>query len=385
MIIKNGYIFTESGSFQKGQILIKENIIEKIELSDVTETTDENVDENMFDAGGMYVLPGFVDIHFHGASGADFCDAADDTFAILEEYQMKNGVTTVFPATMTLAESTLQNICEATGEFVKNSSMGVIAGITMEGPFISDGKKGAQNALYIRKPDVDFFQRIQKASQNLIRQVAVAPEEDTGLEFISEVSKEVIVSLAHSVSDYETAKKAFMSGASHVTHLFNGMHPFSHREPGIVGAAYDDQNVYVELICDGVHIHPSMVRAMFQLFGAKRICMISDSMRAAGMPDGEYSLGGQKVFKNGNRATLEDGTIAGSVCNLYECFKKAVKEMQIPLEEAVLSCTKTPAKSLGVDDTCGILKEGRNADILILDENLDIKYVIKCGKIIVNR
>lgn len=380
MIIKNGYIFTEDGEFQKGRLYIRDDRIEKIETFDAADDTDENG----IDAGGMYVLPGFVDIHLHGALGADFCEAAKEFFSVLEEYQIQNGVTTIFPATMTLDEKLLCEICEATGKYVQNQGMGVIEGITMEGPFLSNGRRGAQNPSYIRKPDVELFHRMQQMSQNLIRQVAVAPEEDTDLEFISKISKEAIVSVAHSEADYETAKKAFASGANHVTHLFNGMNPFLHREPGIVGAALDTQAVFVELICDGIHIHPSMVRAMFRLFGADRICMISDSLSATGMPDGEYSLGGQKVLKKGNRATLADGTIAGSVCNLYECFKRVVKEMQIPLEKAILSCTKTPAKSLGVDDMCGILKEGRKADILIIDEDLNIKYVIKNGKKIIN-
>lgn len=376
MIIKNGYIFTENGTFQKGHIYIQDGIIEKIDFLDAMEA----ISGNIMDADGMYILPGFVDIHFHGAFGVDFCTATNEAFAALEEYEMKNGVTTVFPATMTLEEGDVKRICKAAGDYVGKKGMDVISGITMEGPFISYEKKGAQNAMYIRKPDVEFFRQMQKVSRNLIKQVAIAPEEDTDLKFVSAISKETIVSVAHSVADYETAKKAFECGANHVTHLLNGMNAFLHREPGIVGAALDSPGVFVELICDGVHIHPSVVRAMYKLFGGDRICMISDSLSATGMPDGEYSLGGQTILKRKDRAFLEDGTIAGSVCNLYECFKKAVKEMQIPLNDAVLSCTKTPAKSLGVDGKCGCLKEGRNADILILDKNLEIKSVFKNGK-----
>ena len=175
--------------------------------------------------------------------------------------------------------------------------------------------------------------------------------------------------------------KAFENGATHVTHLYNGMKEFGHRQPHVVGAAFDNENVFVELICDGVHIHPSMVRAAFKLFGAKRICMISDSIRATGMEEGNYSLGGQEVSVKGNTATLQDGTIAGSVVNLYDCFKIAIKQMHIPLEDVILSCTKTPAKSLGIDNKCGILTEGRKADFLILDKNLELMYIFKNGKI----
>lgn len=378
MIVKNGNIFTSDGNFQKGCIYIKDDYIREISFQDVSK---ESVDEEI-DASGMYVVPGFVDIHFHGSLGADFCEATNEVFSDLEEYQMKHGITTVFPATMTLPAEQLQKIMTATAAYVKSYGKGVISGITLEGPFLSAIKKGAQDEKYIRKPELHFFQKLQRMSNQLIRQVAVAPEEDRNLEFISAASKEVVVSLAHSAADYETASKAFLAGANHVTHLFNGMNPLLHREPGIVGAALEHHKVCVELICDGIHIHPSVVRAMFKLFGADRICMISDSLSATGMPDGEYLLGGQKVLKKGKVATLTDGTIAGSICNLYDCFKIAVREMEIPLKDAILACTRTPAKSLGVDSKCGILEEGRCADILILDKNLDIKYVMKNGKLV---
>lgn len=381
MIIKNGNIFTKEGKFQKGHVYICKDRIEKLVY---TQTTDE-VFEGEPDAEGLYILPGLVDIHFHGAGGYDFCEATTEAFSNLEEYQIQHGITTVFPATMTLDESTLQNILKKAAEYVSFEGKGVIEGITLEGPFLSETKRGAQNKACLRKPDVDFYRQMQQISDNLIKQVAVAPEEDSDMTFISKVSKEVVVSVAHSAADYEIASEAFESGANHVTHLFNGMNPFLHREPGIVGAALDNQSVFVELIGDGVHIHPTVVRAVFQLFGPERICMISDSLSATGMPDGEYCLGGQKVLKKGEFATLEDGTLAGSVSNLYECMKKAALEMQIPLEHAILACTKTPAKSLGVDDKCGILEEGRKADILILDKNLEIKYVIKNGKMVRDR
>lgn len=377
MFIKSGFIFGETENFRTGDIEITDNKITRISF----DSKEQKVNENEIDAIGMYVIPGLVDIHMHGCDGVDFCDATDDVFRKIEEYQLKHGITNVFPATMTVSVEELREIFRAAGEYNERSK-NVLSGITMEGPFISNNKKGAQNGKYIQKPDVNLYREMQSLCKGLISQVAVAPEEDTDLRFILETSKEVVVSVAHTTADYEMAEKAFSSGATHVTHLFNGMNLFSHREPGVIGAAFDNKEVFVELICDGVHIHPSMVRVVFELFGAKRICMISDSMRATGMRDGKYTLGGQKVVVQNNIATLEDGTIAGGICNLYQCLKKAVLEMEIPLEEAILSCTKTPAKSLGVDDKCGVLAEGRNADILILDKNLDIRYVIKNGVII---
>ena len=385
MRIQGGNIFTEKGEFKKGDLTVFGGKIEELNFTLYENTTGVVDDEQVIDARDLYVLPGLVDIHMHGAVDVDFCDATTEELAAIEDYQVQNGITTIFPATMTLPEEKLCRILEMAANFVGKHSQGAICGITMEGPFLSCKKKGAQEEQYICAPDVTLFKALQQKSGDLIYQVAIAPEVKGAMEFIREISKQTVVSLAHSAADYETAKKAFMEGANHVTHLFNGMEPFLHREPGIVGAASDNHNVFVELICDGVHIHPSMVRAMFKMFGADRICMISDSISATGMMDGEYTLGGQKVIKKDKMATLENGTIAGSVCNLYDCLKTSVQQMKIPLEEAILACTKNPAKSLKADNKCGILKEGRNADILILDKDLNIKYVIKNGQIITGR
>lgn len=378
MNIKNGMIFTAEGKFSPGSIVIQNGKVDKIIYGDSKlQESPEDID-----AAGMYIIPGLVDIHFHGAAGVDFCEATVEALKKLEEYELQNGITTVFPATMTMDENELLTILEKASEYIEKSDVDVMEGITLEGPFLSEGKKGAQDAGYIRKPDIFSYCKMQKKSKNLIKQVAVAPEEDNDMKFIAEVSKEITVSVAHSMADYDTASRAFSKGAKHVTHLFNGMNPFLHREPGIVGAAFDNPEVYVELICDGVHIHPSVIRAMYKLFGADRICMISDSLSATGMADGEYFLGNQKIIKRKGTATLSDGTLAGSVCNLYDCFVKTVKEMQIPLEQVILSCTRTPAKSLLSEDKCGVIKEGQNADILILDKELNRKYVIKKGRII---
>lgn len=391
MFIQNGTIFTKEGVFKQGNIWIEKDKIRKIEYDtpsdtehmqekvDATSVNATGIDVTRIDATGMYVIPGLIDIHFHGCMGYDICDGTFTALEAIEAYQLKNGVTSLFPATMTLQEEELRSVFRVAGEYIERQSTAVL-GITMEGPFLSKAKKGAQAEQHIKKPDMALFRELQKLSGGHICQVAVAPEEDENFRFISEASKEVTVSVAHTVADYDTAKQAFEQGATHVTHLLNGMPPFLHRDPGVVGAAYDNSKVCVELICDGVHIHPAMVRAIFELFGSERICMISDSMRATGMPEGEYTLGGQKVWVKENVATLEDGTIAGGICNLYQCFKKAVLEMNIPLKDAIWSCTQTPAKALGIEDKVGSIEEGKNADLLILDKNLNIKYVIKNGR-----
>ena len=206
----------------------------------------------------------------------------------------------------------------------------------MEGPFISKHKKGAQDDTYIIPSDVELFHRFQRAAEGLVKFIAVAPEVEGALAFVDRVKDEAVVSLAHTNADYDEALAAFQRGASHAVHLFNAMPPFGHREPGVVGAVADSHHVTAELICDGIHIHPSVVRAAFKILGENRIILISDSMRAAGMPDGTYTLGGQAVQVTRGRAVLvSSGALAGSASNLMECMKTSVKEMGIPLETAV--------------------------------------------------
>ena len=225
-----------------------------------------------------------------------------------------------------------------------------------------------------------FFEKLQEESGGLIRLVDIAPENEGAMEFIDAVKDKVVVSIAHTVADYDTASEALRRGAGHVTHLYNAMPPLNHREPGVIGAARDDEKCHVEMICDGIHIHPSVVRATFAMFGADRIILISDSMRAAGLSDGQYTLGGQDVFVKGSRATLADGTIAGSVTDLMGCMRTVVKKMGIPLEDAVACASANPAKEIGIYDRCGSITEGKDADFVLLDADLNVKAVYVCGK-----
>ncbi len=225
-------------------------------------------------------------------------------------------------------------------------------------------------------------QRFLDASEGLVKFVGLAPEEsEDAVAFVEAMKDKVNISLAHTNADYAHAKAAFDAGANHAVHLFNAMPAFTHREPGVVGAVSDSAHVMAEIICDGVHIHPSMVRAAFKMMGADRMILISDSMRATGMPDGQYTLGGLDVKVVGNHATLvSDGALAGSVTNLADCMRTVVKKMEIPLETAVACATINPAKSLGIEDTYGSIAPGKKANIVLLDENLELKMVIKDGQ-----
>ena len=252
----------------------------------------------------------------------------------------------------------------------------------MEGPFISIAKKGAQDERNIIPCDAALFNEFQDAAKGLIKFIGVAPEMglERTLDFIRKVKDNVSVSLAHTNAPYADAKAAFDAGACHAVHLFNAMPAFTHREPGVVGAVFDSPHVFAELICDGVHIHPSMVRAAFAMLGSERICLISDSMRATGMPDGSYTLGGLDVNVSGKHATLaEGGALAGSVTNLADCMRTAVTEMDIPLEDAVRCATYNPARALHLEHLYGSISPGKIGNLVLLNPDLSLKQVIING------
>lgn len=393
MIIKNADVYTEEGNFVRKNIYIEGSIFanqnDKRACLDCGSDVDANTnavklhDEPEIDATDCYAIPALTDIHFHGCAGYDFCDGSREAIAAMAEYEASVGVANIVPATMTLSEEALTNICEAAKAY-KNESRhekrARLCGINMEGPFISFSKKGAQNKDFIKTPDILMFDKLNGASGNMIRLVSIAPELDGAMEFIEKKHGEVIVSLAHTDADYDTSVRAFEKGANHVTHLYNAMNPYTHRAPGPIGAAADADGVDVELICDGVHIHPAVVRATFKMFGDERIIFISDSMRAAGLEDGNYTLGGQEVEVVGNLATLKDGTIAGSVTNLMDCLRTAVLKMGIPLEKAVKCAAVNPAKCIGIYDKCGSITVGKYADLLLLKkDNLETVNVIMDG------
>ncbi len=368
MIIKNGTIYNGDKGFVIGDVLVADNrITEDIEAA--------KKDGIIIDATDKYILPGLVDIHSHGAVGHDFCDASSEGLKEILRYEKSCGITSYCPTSMTLSKDMLIDIFNSATSIKPDKKLANIVGINMEGPFISDNKKGAQNGKYIMAPDIEMFEECYKASNNLIRLITLAPELEGSKEFINHFKDTVSISVGHTDATYNQATEAFNNGANHVTHLCNAMPPFHHRDTGVFGAAADNDGVIVELICDGIHIHESMVRTIFKLFGADRVALISDSMEATGMPDGDYELGKQRVIKRGKHATLADGTLAGSATNLFDCMKKAV-EFGIPLEDAIKSATMTPAKSIGLYPEIGSLEVGACADILIVNKELELVQVL---------
>ncbi|MCD7735986.1 MAG: N-acetylglucosamine-6-phosphate deacetylase [Lachnospiraceae bacterium] len=372
--ILNARVYTEDYRFEEKPLyFLDERIV------DQEEYLGARGEEEKLDATGCYVIPGLTDIHFHGCVGSDCCDGTQEALHTIAEYEGKNGITTITPATMTVSEEQLMRVAKAAADYQPGAGA-VLAGLYMEGPFISPAKKGAQNERYIRTPDPDMFRRLQEASGGMFRTVALAPETEGAMDFIRTFAGKIHLSLAHMTADYDTVREALDAGASSITHLYNAMPGFSHRAPGPVGAAADDASCMAELICDGIHIHPAVVRTTFRMFGDDRIILISDSLRAAGMPDGEYELGGQQFFVKGKRATLADGTIAGSASNLMDCLRTVVREMHIPLESAVRAAAVNPARAIGIYEEYGSLTPGKYANLVLLDENLALRGVFIHGK-----
>ena len=383
MIIDHVKVFTEDKKFTDGGIVIKNGTIEQV----YTEGKRPQTEDEVLDGKGMYAIPGLIDLHFHGCKGDDFCDGSRDAIARIAEYEASVGVTAIAPATMTLPVEELEQILRVAAEYKKgphSKKEADFVGINMEGPFISPAKKGAQDERNIIPCDVKVCERFLEVSEGLVKFMGIAPEEsENAVSFIEAVKDKVNVSLAHTNADYDTAMAAFNAGADHAVHLYNAMPAFTHRAPGVIGAVYDSKHVMAEIICDGVHIHPAAVRATFEMMGEDRMILISDSMRAAGMPDGSYTLGGLDVNVVGNRATLaSDGAIAGSVTNLMDCMKTAVKTMNIPLETAVACATINPAKSLGIDAEYGSIRAGKKAHIVLMDQELNVQHVIKDGELL---
>lgn len=366
MIIKRGKVFQEDGNFLEQTLYVNDHrLVDKAEYQ---------YDGEVIDAEGLLVLPGLVDIHSHGAAGEDFSDGNPEGLKKILQYEKRCGITSYCPTSMTFPKERLRQIF-ASIKGAQTEDGATVVGINMEGPFLDPAKKGAHVEKWIAAPDVAFVRELNQDADGLVRLVTLAPNMDGAEEFIKEMHEEVCISLGHTAADYDCASRAMKLGAHHVTHLYNAMQPFRHRAPGLIGAAMDDPECMVELICDGYHIHPSAIRAAFRMFGPERVILISDSMRATGMENGTYELGGQEVTVKDRKAVLKDGTLAGSATNLYGCMCKAV-EFGIPLEQAIMAATANPARSIGIFDHVGSIRIGKQADLLLVSENLELKRVI---------
>ena len=370
MRYENGWIFAD-GRFVRGGFSVENGRFAHV-LEDVPGPAE--------DLDGALVIPGLVDIHVHGCAGADFSDGDYAGLVRMARYLARRGVTSFAPASMTLPYDALDKAFHAAARLRREglADGARLMGIQMEGPFLSREKRGSQNPAYLRLPDWDRFLRLYDAAEELLRIVDVAPELPGAVEFTRRASEKCRVSVAHTAAGYDQAAAVFDAGATHLTHLFNAMSGIHHRHPGPIGAASERENVTAELICDGIHVHPSAVRMAFRLFPG-RICLISDALRCCGMADGSYSLGGQEILLSGGVARLTGGTIAGSAADLYQCMRRAVS-FGIPREQAVWAATALPARVIGRESETGAIADGRAADFVICGGELEPEAVYLGGK-----
>ena len=374
MFYKNARIYTADNTFKTGAFEVTEEGLFGAVLP-------ENVPADAIDLLGATVIPGLVDVHIHGCMGADFSDGDYEGLQVMARHLLKEGITSFAPASMTLPYDVLSKAF-ATGRKLADEAPADCArlmGIHMEGPYFSEKKKGAQNGAYLKNPDIEGFRKLQEECGGLVRIVDVAPELPGTEEFVKEASKLCTVSVAHTDSDYDHAKMAFDNGATHLTHTFNAMSPIAHRAPGVIPAAAENKNVRAELIGDAFHVMPPVVRLIWSVFGADRMIVVSDALRCCGMPKGQYELGGQIVVLEDVVGRLLDGTVAGSITNLYTCMQRMM-DCGIAEEDVIRACTINPACAIGVDNKIGTIEEGKLADFIVCTDNYAAKRVFRGGK-----
>lgn len=377
IVLKNGSVFTSTFAFAKTDLLV-----ENEKIADVTNEYEYSALDDSIDCTDMYVIPGYIDLHTHGCAGYDNMDLSQEAMEKISEHMAHYGTTTYLPTIMTAAHETLVSCAKNIAAFAESGkSTANIGGIYSEGPYFSPKYKGAQDPKFVKDPDCREFEELYKASKGLLKIVSLAPEREGTLEFIDKFSAKVRIAIGHTDADYETAKAAIAHGASQLTHTFNAMRPLHHREPNAIGAALDS-DIFLELISDGFHIDPAVVRILFKT-AADRVVLISDSLRPTGMSDGIYMSGGQEVKMESGNLFLNDGsgTIAGSSVHVCDCVKRAVS-FGIPLEDVLRAATYNPAKAAGMENECGSLRKGLRADVLITDKDLEIKHIMIRGKMI---
>ena len=361
----------------------EEGFAERTVCTDGEKIARSSGDAQNLDASGCYVLPLLIDLHIHGYAGADVGRAEPAELERMARALLMQGVGAFCPTTMTLPEARLAAVCRCTAAYCKEQHPGAqAAGVHLEGPFLAGERRGSHDEVWLQNPDPELLRRLQKAGEGGVRLMTLAPELPGALPLIQMAVKQgVRVSLGHTQADYDTAQAALRAGAAQCTHLLNAMTPFGHRAPGVMGAAFDVPDTMVELICDGIHVHPAMVRAIFRLFGPERVLLVSDALPAAGMPEGTYRLGSQEITVHHGRAVLsgKPETLAGSVCGLMECLRRAVS-FGIPLADAVRAASWNPACALGLETRMGSLRPGQEAGAVLLErETLEIRAVVAHG------
>ncbi|ARJ50807.1 N-acetylglucosamine-6-phosphate deacetylase [Staphylococcus lutrae] len=374
--IINGVIYTEAAVISKGYLIIEDGKIKAIESGTYTGDLD------VVDAKGRHILPGFIDIHIHGGYGEDAMDASYEGLKHLAERLLSEGTTTFLATTMTQSQEAIEKALRNIRTYHQQQDItqaAEIGGIHLEGPFISENKIGAQNPKFIQRPTVELLQHFQKTAGGLIKIVTIAPEVEGAREVIQTLKNEMIFSMGHTEVDFDQANVAVQDGVKHVTHLYNAGVGFHHRNPGMFGAAWTNAQLSTELIVDGVHSHPQSVAIAFQQKGSKKMYLITDAMRAKGMPEGDYELGGQVVIVRGKEAHLESGSLAGSILKMNEGLHNLMAFTGEHLETLWPVTSLNQAKALKIDECKGSIAVGKDADLVIVDDEIRVYQTVKMG------
>ncbi|MGW7776451.1 N-acetylglucosamine-6-phosphate deacetylase [Staphylococcus xylosus] len=377
-VIANGRIYTENETIEQGYILIENGKIIQIAEGEY------QGDLTTIDVKGQHVLPGFIDIHMHGGYGEDAMDASFEGLKHLSESLLSEGTTSFLATTMTQSD---ENIIKALKNIVdyqeQQDSLNAasIVGIHLEGPFISEYKVGAQNPAYVQRPSVEKVQQFQEIANNQIKVMTFAPEVEGADETLSTLHDQINFSIGHTVATFDEVNEAVAQGAKHVTHLYNAGTPFEHRNPGLSGAAWINDDLSTESIVDGIHSHPASVKIAYKQKGNKRFFLITDAMRAKGMPDGEYDLGGQNVVVKGSEARLASGALAGSILKMNEGLKNLIAYTGASLDDLWRVTSLNQAIALKIEGDKGSIAIGKDADIVVVDDDIQVLTTIKSGKV----
>lgn len=377
-VITNGRIYTEAQVIEKGYLVVENGKISDIQKGDYKGHL------NQIDVAGKHVLPGFIDIHIHGGYGEDAMDASYDGLNHLAKQLLSEGTTTFLATTMTQSDENIEKALKNIVACYENQKLGEaaeISGVHLEGPFISEHKVGAQNPKYVQRPTVDKIRHFQEVAKGLIKIITFAPEVEGAHDTLNELRDEIIFSMGHTVATFEEANEAVERGAKHVTHLYNAATPFEHRNPGVFGAAWTNQGLNTEIIGDGIHSHPAAVDIAYKQKGYTHMYLITDAMRAKGMKDGEYDLGGQNVIVKGKEARLENGALAGSILKMNEGLHNLIQFTHDSLDHLWRVASLNQAIALNIDKQKGSLSIGKDADIVIVDDHIQVDTTIKSGTI----
>ncbi|RIW34661.1 N-acetylglucosamine-6-phosphate deacetylase [Bacillus salacetis] len=383
ILLKGLQIYSENGVVDKGYIKIEGKGI--IEYGDIKDLIEDGQEKSVEFPSGCKAIPGFIDVHIHGVNGADVMDATPEALEKIADSLPGEGTTSFLATTITQSSNEIEKALKNAGDYIKNqerAGKSEAVGIHLEGPFVNPKRAGAQPSEHITEPNAELFSKWQTVSNHTIKLVTLAPEQPGGLELIRHLKENgIIPSIGHSDATFEQTREAVLAGAAHVTHLFNQMSGLHHREPGVVGAAFLYEELKTELIADGVHVRPEVIKLAYNQKGSEGVILITDSMRAKCLKNGEYDLGGQSVTVKDGRAVLEDGTLAGSILRLGSAVKNMMDYTGCSLHDVIQMASANPAKQLNLFDRKGSIHNGKDADIVILDEEMEVVMTFCRGRL----